>query len=291
MAKSSPPPPARECPPVPDPARAAIVTGGGTGIGAAIVRRLTADGWNVMTCGRREAPLRSVAAATGARFVVCDCATAGGVHELVESTLASFDRLDGLVLNAGVVRPGTVTELTPEDWDETLRINLTGPFLLARAALDALRATAGAIVGVGSVAGMRAGPAYAAYGASKAGLHMLMQAIAVDHGPDGVRANCIAPGWVRTEMADAEMAELGAELGTTADKAYTHVTAAVPARRPATADEVAASAAWLLSPDATYITGAILTVDGGTAGADVGTVAFARDAPRGSTSGHERCAG
>jgi NAD(P)-dependent dehydrogenase (short-subunit alcohol dehydrogenase family) len=263
---------------VPDEPHTAIVTGGGTGIGAAIVRRLRSDGWNVMTCGRREAPLRSVAAATGARFVVCDCATESGAAQLVRSTLTSFGRLDGLVLNAGIVRPGTVGELTREDWDESLRVNLTGPFLLARAALEALRATAGAIVGVGSVAGMRAGPAYAAYGASKAGLHMLMQAIAVDHSPEGVRANCLAPGWVRTEMADAEMAELGAELGMTADEAYAHVTSAVPARRPATADEVAASAAWLLSADASYITGATLTVDGGTAGADIGTVAFARDA-------------
>jgi NAD(P)-dependent dehydrogenase (short-subunit alcohol dehydrogenase family) len=263
--------------------RVALVTGGGTGIGAATARRLAADGWRVAVAGRREAPLRAVAADTGAEVVVGDVSTAEGAAAAVAATVQRFGGLHGLVLNAGVMVPGTVETLSVEEWEMTLRVNLTAPFLLSRAALPHLRAVGGGIVTVGSVAALRAGPQAAAYAASKAGVTMLTQAMAMDHGPEGVRVNAVAPGWVRSEMADEEMDEFGGPRGLDREAAYAAVTATVPARRPGTPDEIADAIAWLLSPGAAYAHGTVLSVDGGTAVVDAGTTAFMTE-PTGAPS-------
>ncbi len=178
------------------------------------------------------------------------------------------------MLNHGIIRPGRFDQITLEDWDDTLRINLTSPFLLVRAALPHLLAARGAIVGVSSVAALRASEGMAAYSASKAGLLLLIQSLAVDHGPDGLRSNAICPGWTATEMADMEMAELGAERGLSAADAYRLATAMVPQRRAAAPDEIARAVCWLLSDAASYVNGAVLPVDGGSCVVDPGTVGF-----------------
>jgi NAD(P)-dependent dehydrogenase (short-subunit alcohol dehydrogenase family) len=157
-----------------------------------------------------------------------------------------------------------------------LRVNLTGAFLTARAAIPHLVARRGAIVTVSSAAGLRASPESLAYCASKAGLAMLTQCMAVDHGPEGVRANCVCPGWVRTPMADEEMDALAGRLGTDRDGAYAACLADVPLRRASTAAEIAATVAWLLSDEAAYVNGAVLPVDGGHTPVDVATVAFGK---------------
>jgi NAD(P)-dependent dehydrogenase (short-subunit alcohol dehydrogenase family) len=254
--------------------RAVIVTGAGTGIGAAVARRLVRDGASVVLVGRRRDPIERVAAATGQTFVVADASTEEGVERIVAATVDAHGGIDGLVLNAGVMLPGTVAEASVDDWRATLDVNLTGPFLLARAALPQLLERQGSVVSVASIAALRAGPGMAAYCASKAGLVLLTQCLAVEQGAAGLRANVVAPGWVRTEMADEEMDEFGGPRGLDREAAYAEITRNVPARRPATADEAAAAVVWLLSPQAAYVNGSVLTVDGGTSIVDVGTVAF-----------------
>lgn len=252
----------------------AIVTGGGTGIGAAATAALRSDGWDVVICGRRPAALEDTASQTGAIPVVADASTEEGVQKVVRETLTKFGSINGLVLNAGVVRPGKVGELDGQDWDAMIQTNLTGPFLLTKAAMPYLMETSGSIVGVASAAALRATGGIPGYNASKAGLTMLMQSVAIDYGHLGVRANAICPGWTRTEMADMEMEEYGAELGLERENAYSTATAFVPGRRPAEAKEVGNVVAWLLSPHASYINAAVIPVDGGMVAVDPGSLSL-----------------
>jgi NAD(P)-dependent dehydrogenase (short-subunit alcohol dehydrogenase family) len=251
-----------------------LVTGGGTGIGAAVARMLATGGDQVVICGRREVPLRAVAEETGALVVVADVSEAEGVARVVDETVATFGRLDGLVINHGIIHVGRIDEISPEQWDETLRVNLTSPFLLVRAALPHLLAARGAVVAVSSVAALRASDGMAAYSASKAGLLLLTQSLAVDHGRDGLRANAICPGWTATEMGDMEMAELGADRGLSVEDAYRLATAIVPQRRAASPDEIAAAVGWLMSDAASYVNGVVLPVDGGSCAVDPGTLSL-----------------
>ncbi|HEY3735286.1 MAG TPA: SDR family NAD(P)-dependent oxidoreductase [Streptosporangiaceae bacterium] len=256
------------------PGRGVLVTGGGTGIGAAVARTLAAGGDRVAILGRRPELLRAVAAETGALAVVGDVSDPAQVSSAVSRAVAEFGSLDGLVLNAGVISPGGVADLAPADWAAMVSVNLTGAFLVAQAALPHLISARGAIVSVASVAALRAASGMGGYAATKAGLTMLTQSIAVDHAHQGVRANVVCPGWTVTAMADEEMAALGAARALPVPEAYELVTALVPQRRPAQASEVAAVVAWLLSAAASYVNGAVIPVDGSASAVDVGTLAF-----------------
>ena len=249
-------------------ARAALITGAGTGIGAATARRLAADGCAVALAGRRPAPLEETAGlieAGGGRAVAlpADAGDPAQAERLVADAVARLGGLDVLVLAHGVGGSAPVADDTPEQWSEVIRINLTGAFLVARAALSHLEASRGAIVTVASTNAWAAGPGWASYCASKAGLAMLTATIANDYGPRGVRANCVCPGWVRTPMADDDMDEVAARRGTDREGAYRLTSSTTPLRRPAEPEEIAAVIAFLAGPDASYVNGATIPVDGG----------------------------
>jgi meso-butanediol dehydrogenase / (S,S)-butanediol dehydrogenase / diacetyl reductase len=257
----------------------ALVTGGGSGIGAAIARTLARDGFGVCVTGRRAKPLERVASEVDGVAVSADTADPDGARRAVEAALERFGRLDAVVCNAGTGASGTVADQSPDRWDDVLSTNLTGTFLTCRAALPHLVATRGAVVTVSSLAGLRAGPASAAYCASKAGVVMLTRCMALDHGPAGVRANCVCPGWVRTPMADGEMDELAERRQTDREGAYALAVAHVPSRRPGRAEEVAETVAWLAGPASPYVNGAVITVDGGAAVVDPASLAFGPETP------------
>lgn len=254
--------------------RVVLVTGGGSGIGAAVATRLAAADWKVVICGRRKQSLEAVAERTGAEPVVCDISDVTQVESLVDDIVGRFARLDGLVLNAGVIASGKVGDLPLEAWHDMVSINLTGSFFVARACLPHLLSSRGAVVSVASEAALRASSEMSCYSATKAAVLKLTQSLAVDYGAEGLRANVVCPGWTITEMADEEMAEFGEGRGLSVADAYRLITALVPLGRPARAEEVAAVIAFLLSEDASYVNGAVLPVDGGGIAVDAATVPY-----------------
>ena len=256
--------------------KAVIITGAGTGIGAACAHRLGADGYGVVLSGRRSELLDDVAADLEHAVVVPgDVTDPDHATALAETARATFGGLDAVVLNAGIGNSSAAGDDTPEGWERTIGINLTGAFLVARACLPLLVERRGSLVGVSSNSALRASPDDASYAASKAGVSMLCKSIANDYGPHGVRANAVCPGWVRTPMGDASMDGLAELRGTDREGAYALTHAHVPLRRPGEPEEIASVVAFLLSAEASYISGVELLVDGGGDVVDVSATAWA----------------
>ena len=254
--------------------RVALVSGGGTGIGAAAARRLAASGARVVVMGRRREPVEAVSAEIDGLACVGDAAEPADAERAVAAAVETYGGLDVLVANAGGDGSAAALEVDDAMWEAVLRSNLTSGFVLARAALPALVERSGSIVIVSSVAGLFAIPDDAGYTTSKHALVGLTRSLARDYGPRGVRVNAVCPAWTRTPAADASMDRLGGRRGLDREGAYMLSTAHVPLRRPVTADEVAAACVFLASPEASAITGAVVPVDGGSSVVDLSTTAF-----------------
>ncbi|PPK66428.1 SDR family oxidoreductase [Actinokineospora auranticolor] len=253
-----------------------LITGAGTGIGAATARRLVEEGGKVVLTGRREAPLREVADPLGESALVlpADAVDSAAMKAVVAATLEKFGRLDGVVANAGGHGLGTALETDDAGWKLALDVNLTSAFVTIREALPALRVRGGSVVLVSSLAGLFAGPGVAGYTSTKHALIGLTRSIARDYGRDGVRANAVCPGWVRTPMADEQMAAFGAGKGLDREQAYKVVTENCPLGRPAEPEEIASVIAFLASKDAAIVSGAVVTADAGASSVDLPTIAF-----------------
>jgi NAD(P)-dependent dehydrogenase (short-subunit alcohol dehydrogenase family) len=233
----------------------ALVTGGTSGIGEAIVTRLAADGARIVFTGRDEQRGEAVAQRTGAEFVRADARDAEAILASVQAAVTELGGLDAVILNAGVLSGGTLSETTDEEWDIVMSTNLVAPFRYARATLPALRETTGSMVLVASDAGVWGETPIAAYSVSKRAVIMLARMLAVEAGPDGVRVNAVCPGDTEPGMVTTV-----AGRETLPD---TSQWTRPPLGRLVHARDVAAAVAFLVSDEARTITGADLLIDGG----------------------------
>ncbi|MFZ0015497.1 MAG: SDR family oxidoreductase [Acidimicrobiia bacterium] len=257
------------------PRRVAIVTGGGTGIGAATVRALADGGVDVIVTGRRSEPLEDVAGDVGGVAVVADVTSEQDWSRVVAAADERFGGVDILVANAGIEGFGSVETVDLEEWRAVQRANVDGVLLGMRSVVPSMRRRGGgSIVVVSSVAGLSSGPHYAAYVTSKTAVLGLVRSAAVDFGAEGIRVNAICPGWTRTEMSERETELMAAEQGLTAEQLWGRLVHPLPLGRAAEPEEIASCVEFLAGPGASFVTGAVLVADGGGSAVDVGTLGF-----------------
>jgi meso-butanediol dehydrogenase/(S,S)-butanediol dehydrogenase/diacetyl reductase len=247
--------------------KVALVTGGGTGIGAGVVERFVVEGAKVLITGRRKEMLDKVVASLPAGTVtpfVGDVCAEGNAEKMVDAALGIDGRLDVLVNNAAIEDNATVVEMEPAVWREQVEVNLTGPFLMMRAAIPKMiEGGGGSIINVASVAGVVAPPNAPAYCATKAGVIHLTKQVAVDHGKYNVRCNVICPGPIRTSMLESNFEPLAKLLKTDMDGVFDKVRTNVPLHRIGTPADIAGVFVFLASDDSRFMTGSTVLADGG----------------------------
>ena len=259
--------------------KVALITGAGTGIGAAIAGRLVADGAKICITGRRHEMLDKVARSLPAGEVLrCagDVTRFEDVKRMVETALVFTGRLDVLVNNAAIDPGGTtVVDLDPELWHRVLETNLTGPLYLMKASIPhMIEGGGGSIINIASLGGLRCLPGMPAYCTSKAGLIMLTKQVALDFGPAKIRCNAVCPGGTRTEMLETSLGPMAQALETDLDGVFERISSMVPLRRTANPEEIAGLCSYLASDDSAFMTGAALLIDGGAAIVDVSGAAL-----------------
>lgn len=249
--------------------KVALVTGGGSGIGTAIAERFVADGAKVCITGRRKEMLEKVAKSLpSGSVVICqgDVSKEEDVKRMVETVVKFGSKLDVLVNNAAINRPAPIVELDPKVWQEVIGVNLTGPYLLMKAVIPhMLKEGGGSIINISSLGGMRCLPGMPAYCSSKAGLIMLTQQAALDYGRHNIRCNAVCPGGVKTEMTKKDFGQFGEMLGIEPDTFINQIALEIPMRRFAASPEIGGLCSYLASDDSSFMTGAVIPIDGGTA--------------------------
>ena len=242
--------------------KVAIVTGGASGIGRATALAFAAHGARVTVADRNELAGRQVAQAIvdeggTAIAVEADVTEEPACRRVVECTVEAFGRLDVLFNNAGVIRRATVLETSDTDWDHVMAVNVKGVFLMSKHAIPAMT-SGGAIVNTGSGWGLVGGARAAAYCASKGAVVQLTRAMALDHGPQRIRVNCVCPGDTDTPLLTREAQQLGADV-----ERFLEQAAERPLGRVGTPEDIATAVVYLASDASAFVTGTTLVVDGG----------------------------
>jgi NAD(P)-dependent dehydrogenase (short-subunit alcohol dehydrogenase family) len=259
--------------------KVALITGAGSGIGAAIAERFVNDGASVCIAGRRQGKLDEVAhSLPEGKVLTCagDVIKLEDVERMVETALKFTGKLDVLVNNAAIDPGGTtVVEVDLDLWHRVLDTNLTGPMQLMKVSIPhMIEGGGGSIINIASLGGLRCLPGMPAYCSSKAGLIMLTKQVALDFGPHKIRCNAVCPGGTRTEMLEKSLAPLGEALQTDLDGVFERISSMVPLRRTASPSEITGICSYLASDDSTFMTGAVLLLDGGAAIVDVSGAAL-----------------
>lgn len=253
--------------------KTALITGGGTGIGAAVARRFVEDGAKVCIAGRRKEKLEEVAGTLPPESIItcpADVSDESDIKRMVAATLEFGGGLDVLVNNAAAGSMGGVVDLAPDEWRQVIEVNLTAPFLLMKECIPyMIEAGGGSIINIASLGGLRCLPENPAYCTTKAALIMLTQQVALDYGPKKVRCNVVCPGGVITDLSRMMVGPLSEKLGTDEDGGYAYFTKDVPLRRVAAPEEISGLCSYLASDDSSFMTGSVLLIDGGAAVVDV----------------------
>ena len=244
--------------------KVALITGGTSGIGSATAIRFAEEGAAVAITGRNsergQQVVDSIVAKGGeALFIRSDVCIADDCRQAVEKTLERFGKIDVLFNNAGVFHPRTIPDCTEQEWDETIDSSLKGAFLMSKYALPSMiERGSGSIIHTSSGWGILGGDKAAAYCAAKGGLIVMAKAMAIDHGPDGIRVNCVCPGDVMTPMLPDDAVKRGISWDEYAEGAKNR-----PLGRIGTTKEIADAVLFLASDESSFVTGEALVVDGG----------------------------
>ena len=245
----------------------ALITGGGSGIGAAIAKRFVAEGAKIVITGRRKEALAETVAALPEGSVLPfagDVRNPDDAKAMIEATVKFGGKIDVLVNNAGIDPAGNVVDVSIEQWKSVIETNLYGPFYTMKYAIPYMTDSGGgSIVNIASLAALRRIPAMPAYCSSKSGLIGLSQSVALDFGKDNIRCNVVCPGATRTAMLEGSMQGLANSLETDITGALDYMTRFNPLPHPATTDQITGAVVFFAGDDSAMITGTVLPVDSG----------------------------